>query len=125
MADRIVVMNDGRVEQVGPPLELYDEPANAFVAGVLGSPAMNFFQGTVRKAKGRTWIETASGLRLDASSARKTDEGRAAIYGIRPEHLDIAKSGSATFVGDFVVQETTGTGTQVICDTQEGRLVTS
>ena len=48
MADKIVVMNGGRVEQIGPPLDLYDRPANQFVAGFLGSPAMNFMSGTLR-----------------------------------------------------------------------------
>ncbi len=123
MADRIVVMNGGRVEQVGSPLELYDRPRNVFVAGFLGSPAMNFFAGTVRKAEGRTWIETASGLRLGVSGAAKAEEGRSAVYGIRPEHLDIVEAEVATFVSDVVVLETTGTGTQVTCDMADGRLV--
>ena len=63
MADKIVVMHDGRVEQIGAPLELYDRPQNLFVAGFIGSPAMNFLKGTIR-ANGQLLFEAAGGLRL-------------------------------------------------------------
>ncbi|MGH6883018.1 MAG: ABC transporter ATP-binding protein, partial [Hypericibacter sp.] len=63
MADRIVVLQDGRIEQVGPPLDLYDRPANQFVAGFIGSPAMNFVPGTLRP-DGGSWIVEARGARL-------------------------------------------------------------
>src|SRR5256714_80031 len=63
MADRIVVMHDGRVEQLGAPLELYDRPDNLFVAQFIGSPAMNVLSGTVRRANGRAWVEAAGGGR--------------------------------------------------------------
>src|SRR3982750_1834038 len=86
MADRIAVMNEGRIEQLGEPLELYDHPANLFVAQFIGSPAMNIFDGVVRagavEALGARW--PANGRPADGQRVR---------YGIRPEHLEPAPSG--------------------------------
>jgi multiple sugar transport system ATP-binding protein len=86
LADTIVVMNAGRVEQVGSPLELYDEPANLFVAGFIGSPAMNFLP--------------------------ERRNGRDVLVGVRPEHLEIADDGLAA---EVVVVEPTGADTQIFC----------
>ena len=86
MADKIVVMNMGRVEQTGSPLELYDNPANLFVAGFIGSPAMNFLP--------------------------ERRNGRDVLVGVRPEHLDIASEGLAA---EVVVVEPTGADTQIYC----------
>src|SRR5215470_5026010 len=86
MADRIVVMNMGRVEQIGSPLELYDNPANLFVAGFIGSPAMNFLP--------------------------ERRNGKDVLVGVRPEHLDIAQEGLAA---EVVVVEPTGADTQIFC----------
>src|SRR5512138_2902651 len=66
MGDTIVVMHDGRIEQSGSPLELYDRPANLFVAGFIGSPAMNFLEGTLRRDGGRIEVELSDGTRLPA-----------------------------------------------------------
>src|SRR6187399_939043 len=66
MGDKIVVMKDGRIEQTGSPLELYDHPANLFVAGFIGSPAMNFLPGTLRRADGAARVELGDGTRLAA-----------------------------------------------------------
>src|SRR5450759_1578652 len=68
MADKIVVMHDGRVEQIGAPLELYDRPQNLFVAGFIGSPAMNFLPGTIR-ANGKLEFEGPGGARLPLGAA--------------------------------------------------------
>src|SRR3712207_4084899 len=81
MADKIVVMHDGVVEQVGAPLELYDRPANLFVAGFIGSPAMNFIHGRIEGAGFRS----AAGAVLPLARAPAAAEGRPAVYGIRPE----------------------------------------
>ena len=86
MADRIVVMNAGRVEQVGAPLDLYDRPANLFVAGFIGSPAMNIITGTV--AGGR-FTAGATSLPLPAAVATTGP----VHYGIRPEHLLLSPDG--------------------------------
>ena len=85
MADRIVVMNGGRIEQQGSPAALYDEPANVFVAGFLGSPAMNFIEG-VYDAEGG--VTTTSGLRVPAPS-RLALAGQKVVVGLRPEHLEV------------------------------------
>ncbi len=106
MADKIVVMKDGRVEQIGAPLELYDNPANTFVAGFIGSPAMNFIRGTVETA-GTFLADGGARLPMPAVAA---EPGRALVYGIRPEHIDIGAGGVPARVA---VLEPTGSETQV------------
>ena len=109
MADRIVVMNDGVVEQVGSPLDLYDRPVNLFVAGFIGSPAMNLLKGTIR-ANGKASFVTDSGVALPIVKAPPDADGRPAFYGIRPEHFALGGSGVAAEVS---VIEPTGAETQV------------
>src|SRR5688500_15138759 len=106
MADKIVVMHDGRVEQVGAPLELYDRPANRFVAGFIGSPAMNFLPA---KADG-TSISFSSGVDFSLPSKAGVQPGQELVVGIRPEHLEIAADG---FEAEVVVIEPTGSETQL------------
>jgi multiple sugar transport system ATP-binding protein len=110
MADKIVVMHDGRVEQMGEPLALYDRPANRFVAGFIGSPAMNFLDGAVHRADGKRVVRTASGARLPVAEAGAAAEGQPVIYGIRPEHLELADDG---FDAEVIVIEPTGSETQL------------
>jgi multiple sugar transport system ATP-binding protein len=109
MADKIVVMHDGRVEQIGTPLELYDTPANQFVAGFIGSPAMNFLKGKV-KANGSAAFEGPNGVKLPLTSAPAGSNERPAVYGIRPEHFTITDDGAEA---EIVVVEPTGSETQV------------
>ena len=113
MADRIVVMHDGIVEQIGTPLELYDHPANTFVAGFIGSPAMNFLPGTVRNGA----FETAAGqaIRVQTPQAR---DGQPVILGVRPEHLSIGNGHGIS--GKVSVLEPTGAETQIFIDTPSG-----
>ena len=106
MADQIVVMNGGRIEQIGAPLDLYDRPANLFVAGFIGSPAMNFLSGTI----GADGFATEDGLTLPLAGKSAANSGKPAVYGIRPEHLVIDDAG-LPFVVDVV--EPTGSETQV------------
>ncbi len=109
MADKIVVMNGGHVEQMGAPLELYDRPNNLFVAGFIGSPAMNFIKG---KVEGGAFH--AGGITLPLPPNRgSASDGQAVIYGIRPEHLRLDGGGVAATVH---VTEPTGSETQVIMD---------
>src|ERR1700742_2291422 len=103
MADKIVVMHDGLVEQIGAPLDLYDRPDNLFVAGFIGSPAMNFLNGTIR-ANGRLEFEGASGVRLPLAAPAAWN-GRAVTCGIRPEHFALAEDGAAA---EIQVIEPTG-----------------
>jgi multiple sugar transport system ATP-binding protein len=86
LADKIVVMNNGRVEQQGKPLELYYRPANLFVAGFIGSPAMNFLAGT---ARGRSGIDLGTAGILAAEIPRSVADGEKLTLGIRPEHLKV------------------------------------
>jgi multiple sugar transport system ATP-binding protein len=109
MADKIVVMHDGRVEQIGSPLELYDRPANQFVAGFIGSPSMNFIKGKVA-INGKASFEGPNGVKLPLASAPQNSDGRPAIYGVRPEHFTIADDGAEA---EIVVVEPTGSETQV------------
>jgi multiple sugar transport system ATP-binding protein len=109
MADKIVVMDDGRIEQVGSPMELYDHPKNVFVAKFIGSPAMNLIQGTVVRSDGAPGVE-ANGHLLPVGAESGAGDGQAVIYGIRPEHLDIADDG---FPARVSVVEPTGSETLV------------
>src|SRR6202167_617541 len=88
MADRIVVMRDGVVEQAGLPLDLYDRPSTLFVAGFIGSPAMNLFKGSIQ-GNGKPTFLTESGVGLPRQSAPRGADGRPCIYGVRPEHLSL------------------------------------
>ena len=109
MADQIVVMHDGRIEQSGSPLEHNDRPANRFVAGFIGSPSMNFIDGTQKDGA----LVAANGARLPVAGAQAANDGRAMVYGIRPEHLDLVEGGSDGFEAEVVVIEPTGSETQL------------
>ncbi|MBN8959787.1 MAG: sn-glycerol-3-phosphate ABC transporter ATP-binding protein UgpC [Rhizobiales bacterium] len=111
MADKIVVMHDGIVEQMGSPLELYDQPENQFVAGFIGSPAMNFLNGHLKVNGGQPYVETDNGSRLPISSAPAASDGRPMVYGVRPEHLDLASDG---IEAEVAVVEPTGSETQIV-----------
>ncbi len=106
MADRIVVMHDGVVEQVGDPLSLYDEPANLFVAGFLGSPAMNFLDASIKRNGGAPSAVTADGTMLPLPANAGGQDGQAVVYGIRPEHLDLTDAGGALAAEVGVVEPT-------------------
>jgi multiple sugar transport system ATP-binding protein len=108
LADRIVVMNAGRIEQIGTPLDLYDRPANLFVAGFIGSPAMNFISGTVAAGEKGLGLATPDGctIPLPAGSAQ---EGREVTLGIRPEHVRVSGEGALELEVDLV--EPTGAET--------------
>ncbi len=109
LADRIVVLNAGRIEQVGSPLELYDSPETLFVAGFIGSPSMNFITGKV-SLDAVPSIVTEDGVSLPLPAIAGLEAGRAVTYGFRPEHLSINPAGIAANV---VVIEPTGSETQV------------
>jgi multiple sugar transport system ATP-binding protein len=106
MADKIVVLNAGRIEQVGAPLALYDRPANVFVASFIGSPAMNLLAGRVEAG-----AVAAGGARLPLPPGAAAADGRPVTYGIRPEALRPAAAGIAATVA---VVEPTGSETHVV-----------
>ena len=107
MADQIVVMRDGNIEQVGAPLDLYDNPDNTFVAGFIGSPAMNLIEGTVQIANGHASVAAEDGSLLELAPGRGDVEGRQVYYGVRPEHFTLTDETSGLPV-DVVVVEPTG-----------------
>jgi multiple sugar transport system ATP-binding protein len=122
MADRIVVMHDGRVEQIGTPLELYDRPGNLFVAQFIGSPAMNVIEGTVRR-NGTAYVEVAGGVKWPLGAASGGD-GQRVAYGIRPEHLELgAANASNTVPGEIIVVEPTGAETELLVKVGEAQIV--
>jgi multiple sugar transport system ATP-binding protein len=115
MADQIVVMNSGRIEQAGAPLALYDRPANLFVAGFIGSPAMNTIAGHV--AEGRFVAEDGTHWPIPLNGATRPGP---AIYGIRPEHFHLAPDGMQATVQ---VVEPTGSETQVVLTIGQARVI--
>jgi multiple sugar transport system ATP-binding protein len=118
MADRIVVMHDGIVEQTGSPLELYDRPANMFVASFIGSPSMNLIKGKIQ-GKSKPSFLTEDGITLPLMKAPAASDGRPAIYGIRPEHFTLGGNVKA----NITVTEPTGSETQVIAKLGKQKIV--
>ncbi|TJV45046.1 MAG: sn-glycerol-3-phosphate ABC transporter ATP-binding protein UgpC [Mesorhizobium sp.] len=115
MADKIVVMRDGRIEQVGAPLELFDRPANLFVAGFIGSPSMNLLNGVVRKGG----VDIAGTL-FPIAPNNAMQDGQAVVYGVRPEHLEIHPDGVPANIS---VVEPTGSETLVFLRFGDGEMV--
>ncbi|MCC0024413.1 MAG: sn-glycerol-3-phosphate ABC transporter ATP-binding protein UgpC [Hyphomicrobiaceae bacterium] len=109
MADRIVVMNDGRVEQVGTPIELFDRPKNLFVAEFIGSPSMNLLSGKIEKSASKNVFRTAGGESLPVMQSLSA--GDEVVYGVRPEHLTLSRTGVEA---EVIIVEPTGSETQVV-----------
>ncbi|WP_127145458.1 ABC transporter ATP-binding protein [Pelagibacterium montanilacus] len=120
MADKIVVMNDGNVEQVGAPLELYDRPANAFVAGFLGSPAMNFIDGTAHRGDGAA-LELAGGARIALGDPGRTLPEGPVTFGIRPEDIVLDPESGTT--ARISVVEPTGSETHLVAHLADREIV--
>ncbi len=113
LADRIVVLNGGVIEQTGTPLELFDRPANRFVADFIGSPSMNFIEGTVARRDGGLELETGeNGPTLPLPVGAPAEPGRRVAYGIRPEHLEVDPNGSIKF--QVAVLEPNGSETMIL-----------
>jgi multiple sugar transport system ATP-binding protein len=124
LGDRVVVMKDGLVQQVGEPLELYNTPANRFVAGFIGSPAMNFADVTLSADNGKVWAE-APGLRIGlpepvAHRVNGRNGGKATV-GIRPEDIHIAgPADPADLCFDVEVEVVEQLGSEILLDTRAG-----
>lgn len=111
MGDRIVVMNEGRIQQVGTPLAVYDEPCNAFVAGFIGSPTMNLLNGTAEQREGALTFR-ADGLNFDLPPSHVAARGGAITIGIRPELLNLEpKPGAVEMAGKIETVEHLGADT--------------
>jgi multiple sugar transport system ATP-binding protein len=120
MADRIVVMRDGKIEQVGSPLELYDRPDNLFVAQFIGSPAMNVIEGRLRLNNGAPFVETEASVRWPVTSSSGVED-QLVHYGIRPGSVSLAESAQPDSIsGDVVVIEPTGAETELLVNAGAG-----
>ncbi len=119
MADRIVVMRDGYVEQIGSPLELYDRPANLFVAGFIGSPGMNLIRGKI-SAEGPLEFIADGGARLPLQQDIDVTRGSEVVYGIRPENIAIGEGG---INAEVVVVEPTGAETLIVASVGSDNIV--
>jgi multiple sugar transport system ATP-binding protein len=116
MADRIVVMREGHIEQVGAPLDLYRNPRNLFVAGFLGSPKMNFLDGRLKEVSaGRATVDIGAAAPLSVPVGRAIEPGPVTV-GIRPEHLRLAPNGSGELAGRVDVVEQLGNSTLLYID---------
>jgi multiple sugar transport system ATP-binding protein len=121
MADRIVVMHDGIVEQIGTPLELYDRPGNLFVAQFIGSPAMNVVAGVLRGSGTATEVE-AAGTRWPVPAQIGGREGQAVHYGIRPGDIHLAPQGQG-IAARVIVVEPTGAETELLLQIGDAQFV--
>ena len=121
MADRIVVMHDGIIEQIGTPLELFDRPTNLFVAQFIGSPAMNVLNGVLRQGEGGGWVE-AQGSRWPVGTLQQGRDGQAVHYGIRPGDLKISTTGQG-IAAKVIVVEPTGAETELLLQVGEEQLI--
>jgi len=108
LAQRMIVMNAGRAEQIGTPMEVYSNPATTFVAGFIGSPAMNFLEGK-SESGGRIALNGSGSVTV----ASKVDAGRKVTVGVRPEHLTPCKPSEANLVGSVEMIEALGADTLV------------
>jgi multiple sugar transport system ATP-binding protein len=125
LGDRVVVMKDGWVQQVGGPMELYDQPANKFVAGFIGSPAMNFATVRIVGQNGTAWAES-EGLRIQVPDHLRDrvagHAGREATLGIRPEDLHVAGAGDAPeHCFDAQVEVVEQLGSEILLDVKVGQ----
>jgi multiple sugar transport system ATP-binding protein len=115
MADTIVVMNDGRVEQIGAPLELYDLPDNIFVATFIGSPAMNLIKGIFHRTAESSFVTADDGTRFAVDPGYQVAHGTPVTYGLRPEHLSLGHP-ETDLPCQVIVVEPTGSETHVLLE---------
>ena len=124
LGDRVVVMKDGVVQQVGEPLELYGRPANKFVAGFIGSPAMNFLDVSITEASGALWAE-APGFRVRVppphGERMRPYSGRRATLGVRPEALRLANGADpADYTFGTIIDVVEPLGAEILLDVKVG-----
>ena len=122
LADRIVVMHDGIIEQIGTPLELFDRPGNLFVAQFIGSPSMNVFEGKLRAADGK-FVVDALGTHWPVDRVSQGQDGQAVSYGIRPGDISISNSGQG-IEAKVIVVEPTGAETELLLEVGGTHIVT-
>ena len=114
LADRVVVLNHGRIEQQGTPLELYKTPANLFVAAFIGSPAMNLIEGVVDGEGDQPAARLKDGTAIRIAATRRVKRGQPVTIGLRPEHIGSTIGGDISLSGRTVLVEPTGAQTHVV-----------
>jgi multiple sugar transport system ATP-binding protein len=114
LADRIVVLNGGRIEQEGTPAELYKTPANRFVASFIGSPAMNLLEATIDGSDGAPVARLTDGTAINVAAGRRVSMGQRVTVGIRPEHLTPGTEGDTAITGRTLLVEPTGAQAHVL-----------
>ena len=114
LADRVVVLNHGRIEQQGTPLELYKTPADLFVAAFIGSPAMNLIEGVVDGEGDQPAARLKDGTAIRIAATRKVKRGQPVTIGLRPEHIGSTIGGDISLSGRTVLVEPTGAQTHVV-----------
>ncbi len=119
LADRIVVLRDGYVEQVGTPMELYHTPANLFVAQFIGSPSMNIVPAKATTEAGKLVVEPDGGHKVNLNGAGQGVSGGAVQFGVRPEDLNIAGEGQLMFEGPVTLVEQLGESQLIYIDRPE------
>src|SRR5262249_42443485 len=121
MADRIVLLRDGRIEQIGTPTELYERPGNLFVAEFIGSPATNLLSGVLDREVDRLLAVTAEDLRVPLPQRALGESGRGLTIGLRPEHISLRTDGPG-WPAKVDLVEPMGAQTQILCTAGKQRL---
>ena len=121
MADRIVVMHDGIVEQIGTPLELFDRPGNLFVAQFIGSPSMNVIEGVLHKADGRIWVQS-HGQQWPVANLTQGEHGQVVHFGVRPSDITVSLNAQG-IPATVIVVEPTGAETELLIEVGDARFV--
>lgn len=122
LADRVVVLNQGRIEQQGTPLELYKTPANIFVAAFIGSPAMNLIAAVIDADANAPIARLKDGTAIGISSQRSVKRGQEVTIGLRPEHIGSATGGDIRLEGRTILVEPTGAQTHVVFELGEDQI---
>jgi multiple sugar transport system ATP-binding protein len=114
LGDRVALLRDGKLQQVDPPMTMYRRPANAFVAGFIGSPAMNFFTCSLSKSNGQTILESSAfKVALDSAPAGSAGE---CLLGVRPQHVRVAEGDGADFSARVDVIQPLGSEVLVVLE---------
>ena len=127
MADKIVVLRDGYVEQVGAPLDLYHNPANMFVAGFIGSPSMNFMDGKISGISDNNVefeLDNLKKMQVHCSPGDEMTTGEPLSVGIRPEHLELTENGDTKLQGEVFAVERLGGETYLYVNTENNKELT-
>ena len=125
LGDRIVIMKDGFIQQVGTPTEVFDHPANLFVAGFIGAPQMNTFRTELVRENGKYYV-TPLGSRIEVDGetgenlAAKAVDGRSVVLGVRPEHITLSQPGPHAIPCTIIVNEMMGSELHIHAETEDG-----